>query len=99
MARITALPDQQDFDASDGETLLEAALRARIPVAHACGGRAKCSTCRVWILDGMDACPERTERERLMADRLGSRLRSGSHVNSAHTGHCGCVAWYWMRRT
>jgi len=71
MARVTSLPDGLDFEVPEGETLLEAALRAQVPLAHACGGRAKCSTCRVWVLDGMESCPERTERERLMADRLG----------------------------
>ena len=49
MAKITSLPDGVEFDANAGETLLEAALRAELPLTHACGGRAKCSpTCRVW---------------------------------------------------
>lgn len=48
-----------------------AALRSGVSFAHACGGRGKCSTCRIWVLDGLEACPERTALETSMADRLG----------------------------
>ena len=71
MARVTSLPDNVDFDVAAHETLLEAALRSGIPVAHACGGRAKCSTCRIWVLDGLAACPQRSADEASLADRLG----------------------------
>jgi class 3 adenylate cyclase/nitrite reductase/ring-hydroxylating ferredoxin subunit len=39
-------------------------------MAHACGGRGKCSTCRVWVLDGLEACPARNRTETVLADRL-----------------------------
>ena len=70
MAKITSLPDDIEFDAHPGETLLEAALRAALPLTHACGGLAKCSICRVWVLSGLDECPSRTEAERTLAERL-----------------------------
>ena len=70
MARVTSLPDNVDFDVAAGETLLEAALRSGIPVTHACGGQAKCSTCRVWVLDGLDAASPRSEVEQVLADKL-----------------------------
>jgi class 3 adenylate cyclase/nitrite reductase/ring-hydroxylating ferredoxin subunit len=59
-----------DFDVAAGETLLEAALRSGIPLTHACGGRAKCSTCRVWVLDGLDDASPRSEVEQILADKL-----------------------------
>lgn len=71
MVKATCLPDKVDFDVTADETLLEAALRSGIAFAHACGGRAKCSTCRIWVLDGLEICPKRTELETSMADRLG----------------------------
>jgi class 3 adenylate cyclase/nitrite reductase/ring-hydroxylating ferredoxin subunit len=71
MTKVTALPDQMDFQVTADETLLEAALRSGVPFAHACGGRAKCSTCRVWVLDGLETCPDRNADETLMANRLG----------------------------
>ncbi|WP_274609094.1 adenylate/guanylate cyclase domain-containing protein [Mesorhizobium sp. L-8-10] len=70
MTKVTALPDQTDIEVGADETLLEAALRSGVPFAHACGGRAKCSTCRVWVLDGLEACPHRNANETSMADRL-----------------------------
>ena len=70
MADILSLPDNVTFEVAGGETLLEAALRSGVPMAHACGGRGKCSTCRVWVLDGLEACPARTETEAVLADKL-----------------------------
>ncbi len=35
-----------------GQSLLKASLNAGIPHFHACGGKAKCSTCRVLVLEG-----------------------------------------------
>jgi class 3 adenylate cyclase/nitrite reductase/ring-hydroxylating ferredoxin subunit len=71
MAKVISLPDKVEFDVAADETLLEAALRSGVPWAHACGGRAKCSTCRVWILDGLETCPQRSTDEAAMAGRLG----------------------------
>ena len=71
MAKVYSLPDKVEFDVAAGETLLEAALRSGVSWAHACGGRAKCSTCRAWILEGLEACPQRTAEEASMAQRLG----------------------------
>ena len=71
MAKVVSLPDGIEFDAHGGDTLLEAALRADLPMTHACGGRTKCSTCRIWVLDGLDTCPARTEAEQALAGRLG----------------------------
>ena len=71
MTKVTSLPDNVDFEVAADETLLEAGLRSDIAFAHACGGRAKCSTCRIWVLDGLDTCPERTELETSMANRVG----------------------------
>ncbi|MDH3666725.1 MAG: 2Fe-2S iron-sulfur cluster-binding protein [Paracoccaceae bacterium] len=71
MAKINSLPDEAEFETQEGETLLSAALRSGIAFAHACGGRARCSTCRVWVIDGLDTCPARTDAEQAMAQRLG----------------------------
>ncbi len=71
MTKVTSLPDNVEFHVNDDETLLAAALRSGVTFAHACGGRAKCSTCRIWIVDGMKACSQRTEAEASLAERLG----------------------------
>ena len=36
----------------DDQTILEASLEAGIPHYHACGGKARCSTCRVVVQEG-----------------------------------------------
>lgn len=63
-------PDQLSVDVAPDETLLAASRRAGIPHACVCGGKARCSTCRVMVVDGLDACAPRTAAETLMADRL-----------------------------
>ncbi len=71
MAKVTSLPDNVDFDVNADETVLEAALGSGVAFAHACGGRAKCSTCRIWVVNGLEACSQRTAAETSMAERLG----------------------------
>ena len=71
MATITCMPDGKAIDVGPSETILQADLRTDIPHAHACGGRAKCTTCRIAILEGLENCPPRTELEQAVASRLG----------------------------
>jgi class 3 adenylate cyclase/nitrite reductase/ring-hydroxylating ferredoxin subunit len=71
MAKVNSLPDDVEFDVEANETLLEAGLRSGVAFAHACGGRAKCSTCRISVTNGLERCSRRTDIEQLMADRLG----------------------------
>src|SRR5690242_7453692 len=56
--------------AEEKETILQASLKAGIPHTHVCGGHARCSTCRVMILEGLEHCNPRNRREQLMADKL-----------------------------
>jgi adenylate cyclase len=70
MIRISYLPDARDVEASAGDTILQAALRAGIRLTHACGSNARCSTCRVAILEGLDNCTPRNEAEQAIAEHL-----------------------------
>lgn len=70
MPNLRSQPDDFSFSCETGETLLEAAIRAGLPMTHVCGGHAKCSTCRVWVLEGLENCSERTSAEAEMAARL-----------------------------
>ena len=71
MPDVSILPDQRLVPCGIEETILGAALRADVPFAHACGGEAACSTCRVFVVDGWRACTEPTPKERVIAERLG----------------------------
>jgi len=71
MATIRILPDDVLIESAPGETLLDASLRGGIAHAHPCGGRARCSTCRVEVSDGIGNCAPRTAAEQQLAERLG----------------------------
>ena len=71
MATIRILPDDVLIESAPGETLLDASLRGGVAHAHACGGHARCSTCRVEVMDGIEDCAPRTAAEQALADRLG----------------------------
>jgi adenylate cyclase len=47
-----------------GTSVLEASRLAGIPHVSVCGGRGRCSTCRVRVIDGLDGQPEAEGREK-----------------------------------
>ncbi len=71
MAVIRILPDGREIEARKNQTILEASLKAGIPHTHACGGNARCSTCRVIVLEGMEACSDPTWKETRIVKKLG----------------------------
>jgi adenylate cyclase len=54
-----------------GRTILEASVLARIPHASVCGGRARCSTCRVHLLAGEQSLPPPGAVEQALLDWVG----------------------------
>jgi adenylate cyclase len=71
MALIHYLPDDREIAVNADETILQAAIRGGIAHAHLCGGTARCSTCRVIILEGLENCAPRNAEEQAIADKLG----------------------------
>ena len=67
-----------------GTTILEASRIGEIAHASICGGRGRCTTCRVKILDGMENLSPIGERER----KALSRIRAGSDVRLACQAQC-----------
>ncbi|MET4274330.1 MULTISPECIES: adenylate/guanylate cyclase domain-containing protein [unclassified Bradyrhizobium] len=55
-----------------GLSVLEASLRHNVPHASVCGGRARCSTCRIRIIGDHDALPEPSQREAFVLTRVGT---------------------------
>jgi adenylate cyclase len=70
MPCIEVLPDGAAIEASEEETILQALLRQGIAHAHDCGGKARCSTCRFLVLEGLEFCSPRSHKEQRIADRL-----------------------------
>lgn len=56
-----------------GLSVLEASLRYQVPHASVCGGRARCSTCRIRVIGDYTALPQPSNREAFVLDRVGSR--------------------------
>jgi len=54
---------EQQVEGAGGHNLLELALGSDINIEHACGGVCACSTCHVYIEEGMDLLTEATEAE------------------------------------
>lgn len=62
-----------------GQSLLEVALKNDIELHHNCGGVCACTTCHLYVQEGMEHIDEITDREedfidRAVNPRLNSRL-------------------------
>lgn len=55
-----------------GLSVLEASLRNNVPHASVCGGRARCSTCRIRIIGDHNELPEPSQREAFVLGRVGT---------------------------
>lgn len=55
-----------------GLSVLEASLRNQIPHASVCGGRARCSTCRIRVVGDCSALPAPSNREAFVLARVGA---------------------------
>ena len=53
-----------------GFSVLEASLISDIPHAHVCGGRGRCSTCRIRILAGAEGLPAPSAAEQAVLERV-----------------------------
>ncbi len=71
MPQISSQPDEQIFEIKGNETVLHASLNSGIPHTHACGGRARCSTCRILVTKGIEYCSPRNSLEEGLAQKLG----------------------------
>ncbi len=68
-------PDGRRVRVSTGSTILEASRSAAIPHAQVCGGRGRCSTCRVRCGDGFDTLDQPSDDEQKVLDRVGAPPR------------------------
>jgi adenylate cyclase len=55
-----------------GLSVLEASLRNNVPHASVCGGRARCSTCRIRVIGDCSGLPEPSQREAFVLGRVGT---------------------------
>lgn len=55
-----------------GATVLETLRANRIPLASVCGGRARCTTCRIRVVNGSESLPEPVGLEAAALSRIGA---------------------------
>jgi len=71
IVRIT-YPDGRMVSIAPGNTILEASRHGGIPHASVCGGRGRCSTCRVKVIEGIGHLPTPSPEEKRVLERIGS---------------------------
>jgi 2Fe-2S ferredoxin len=69
MPRITFAPDGNTIEVPAGTSILEAAKKCHAQVGYACGGVCACSTCHVYVREGLDSLTEQQEKEEDILDK------------------------------
>lgn len=54
MSKVTFHPYGKSGEIPDGTSILDAAEKLGLQMRHDCGGFATCSTCRVWVVEGVE---------------------------------------------
>lgn len=62
--------NEKEFYVPRNQSILQASLAAGIPHFHACGGNAKCSTCRVLVLEGEESLDRPNQKEKLLRNKM-----------------------------
>lgn len=78
MAKVTVLPDNIEFEANSGETVMGAAIAQGLYWPTTCGGQGLCTTCMTEVVRGGENLLEmgRSERKTLVAERGEAALRA-----------------------
>jgi ferredoxin len=69
MPTVRFEPDGVEITVPVGTTILQAAERSGARLGAACGGVCACSTCHVYVTDGMDELSEIEENEEDILDK------------------------------
>lgn len=64
--------DGTNISVAHGVSVLEASWLAGVPHASVCGGRGRCSTCRIRILEGLAKAPKAESGERRVLRRINA---------------------------
>lgn len=62
-------PDGMVIEAEPGQSICDVALQNHIEIEHACEKSCACTTCHVYVREGMDSLNENTEEEDDMLDK------------------------------
>ncbi len=92
---IRFMPDGRQIEVPEGTVLLEAARRAGLPVAAACGGDGACARCGMTVLAGAEGLAPEGETERIAKarNRIDGALRLACLIPLR--GDLTVTASYW----
>jgi adenylate cyclase len=71
-SRVTYYPSGKSVRLLPGASVLEASKSADISHSSVCGGRGRCSTCRVHITNGLEGLPPPNSTEAKILDRINA---------------------------
>jgi 2Fe-2S ferredoxin len=79
-------------------SILSIALESGIDIEHSCGGVCACSTCHVYVTEGLDTCNEATDDEEDQLEearglRMNSRLSCQTVPNGTKDIRVVIPAW------
>jgi 2Fe-2S ferredoxin len=69
MPKVRFMPDAIEVEVPVGTSFLEAARQTDAHVGSACGGVCACSTCHVYVKEGLDQLSEVSDREEDIMDK------------------------------
>jgi 2Fe-2S ferredoxin len=69
MPRVRFEPDGIEVEVPVGSSILEAARTSPAYMGSACGGVCACSTCHVYVREGLEALSDQSEREEDILDK------------------------------
>ncbi len=90
MPKLRFEPDGIEVEVPVGSTILEAARRTDAHVGSACGGVCACSTCHVYVKDGLQQLSSVSDREEDIMDKA---------FDVRPTSRLGCQAKLLAERT
>lgn len=62
-------PEGRTIEVEPGTSVCDAALSNGIPIEHACEKSCACTTCHVYVREGLDSLPEASETEEDYLDK------------------------------
>lgn len=90
MPKVRFEPDGIEIEVPVGTSILQASNMAHSQVGSACGGVCACSTCHVYVKEGLDDLSDASDREEDILDKAfdvkaNSRLGCQSKIQSDTT--------------
>ena len=71
MGKIRFEPLGKDVNFTSEPSVLEVALKNKIPIDNSCGGSGSCGTCRIFVQSDLEKLEPRNDVEQAMADDRG----------------------------